>query len=95
MGFPRVAVGLADILTKMLLKIPNRWKMAIKPTKNPIIKEKSSNFLQTLSLIIVNKKRQKIIKNAKLINPPPLFGSPQKLNETSAEKSVEIKTVIE
>ena len=92
---PIVELGLAPIKTKIFLKIPNCWKIAIKPAKNPTIKEKSRSFFQSSFFIIENPKIQKKIKNKKLTNPPPLFGSPHKLNGISSENKVEIKTVKE
>ena len=93
-GFPIVELGVLPIKTKMLLKIPNFWKTAIKHVKNPIIKEKSNSFLQLSFFIIKKAKTQKSTIKKKLTNPAPLSGLPHKLLETSRENIVEIKVAI-
>ena len=74
-------------------KIEKRWKIATNPTKNPIIKEKSRSFCQSLFFTIIKVIRQKTIKKAKLTNPAPLAGVPHKLLDISKENKVDIKTV--
>ena len=50
-------------------------------------------FIDNLKKIDKDFGRGNELKNKKLINPPPLSGLPHKLNETSSENKVEIKTV--
>lgn len=68
--------------------------IAIRETIIPIKMDKIKAFFQSFSFNFKKAKIAKTNKKAKVINPPPRYGDPQKLNDWSTENILARRNVV-